>query len=217
MACKGDSPDGAHCSCYSDCPCCYCGKEYIAPVPKIEYMSTKALSPKIKRARELANRLHGQQKYGEFPYVVHLWDVANVARRFGFGGDVVVAACLLHDILEDTLMTYSQLLQEFGPDIADAVLAVTKDQSLPTRKEKNREVNARTAKSFIAIVIKLCDRIANCESGEKNNMYKKEHTEFKHTLMSENLPGAFVLEPLWDHLDDLLGLKKEQRFTYSIR
>jgi (p)ppGpp synthase/HD superfamily hydrolase len=173
-------------------------------------------SKKIKRARELANRLHSQQKYGEFPYIVHLLDVASVAQRFGYGEPVIIA-CLLHDTLEDTTLTYNDLLQEFGPEIADAVQSVSKDQSLPNRKHKNEEVNERTAKNFMGVVVKLCDRIANCESGEKNDMYRKEHIEFKRVLSSGNLKEWFLLLPLWEHLDDLLGLRYPEKFTYSIR
>jgi (p)ppGpp synthase/HD superfamily hydrolase len=173
------------------------------------------MTPKIKRARELASRLHAQQKYGEFPYVVHLWDVACVAMRFGLGEPIVIA-CLLHDTLEDTVMTYNEIEREFGKDIADAVGSVTKIATLPNRKKKNEEVNQRTAKNLMAIAVKLCDRIANCESGEKNDMYREEHSTFKSTLQSEKLPGAFLLEPLWEHLDELLGLK-QQKFTYTIR
>ena len=60
------------------------------------------LSPESLKARELAMRSHGDQKYGEHPYIVHLDAVADIC--YPYGQNAVIIA-FLHDTLEDTSLS----------------------------------------------------------------------------------------------------------------
>jgi (p)ppGpp synthase/HD superfamily hydrolase len=156
----------------------------------------------VKKAKLYGISSHVDQKYGPFPYGFHLYDVVAVAHRFGFEDPIILAACWLHDTIEDTETTYEELVEKFGQEIADIVLAVSKN-GVGNRKAQNTECYGRTAKNFKAIIVKLCDRIANVESGEKNDMYRKEHLDFVRILTSVN-HEAGNLSPLFLHLHDLL-------------
>jgi (p)ppGpp synthase/HD superfamily hydrolase len=63
------------------------------------------------KARTWAISQHGNQKYGEHPYSVHLDAVANIAKPFGELAEVVA---YLHDVVEDTDVTIEQVSAEFG-------------------------------------------------------------------------------------------------------
>ncbi len=75
------------------------------------------------RAYEFAKKAHGDQKrkYTEEPYIHHPVAVAGKIKILGLAENMVCAA-LLHDTLEDTETTESQLRKEFGPDITSLVV-----------------------------------------------------------------------------------------------
>ena len=64
---------------------------------------------------------HGDQQYGDMPYIVHLM---LVARHFTDPKKQAIA--LLHDVLEDTQITYKELVLQIGKEIADTVLVLTR-------------------------------------------------------------------------------------------
>jgi guanosine-3',5'-bis(diphosphate) 3'-pyrophosphohydrolase len=91
-------------------------------------------------AASFAARAHRHQlrKDGVTPYVAHPMRVAmTVACVFGFDDEHVLAAALLHDTIEDTGVDYDEVAEAFGRDVADMVVAMTKDMRLPeVRREK---------------------------------------------------------------------------------
>ena len=90
---------------------------------------------KIVRALDFAARRHvGQKRKGEAgePYVNHLAEVALLLAEATDGRDPnLVIAGLLHDSIEDQEVKYDELAAEFGKDVADLVVEVTDDKSLP--------------------------------------------------------------------------------------
>lgn len=119
----------------------------------------------FKRAHDFAIAAHAGQKrkYTGEPYVNHCYAVAALLMDYPVG-DEVIAAALLHDTLEDTSVTYSQLLAEFGPGVAGLVDEVT-DVSRPSdgtraaRKALDRAHLALT--SADGATLKLADLIVN--------------------------------------------------------
>ena len=74
-------------------------------------------------------------------YLIHLAAVAMevmMAERFtkGFDLDFAVQVALLHDLIEDTPCTYEEVRDEFSRPVADAVLALTKNEALPREKQE---------------------------------------------------------------------------------
>lgn len=153
-----------------------------------------------KEARMVSIQAHGNQTYDDiFPYHKHLDDVVDVLKRFGFSGKYIVAG-YLHDIIEDTALSYNKVKKYFGLEVAEMVYCVT-DELGRDREEKKKKTLPKTASNPNAIVLKLADRIANLEHGGKVDMYAKEYDEFKGALFLNTPKDAL---PMWDHLDTLL-------------
>jgi (p)ppGpp synthase/HD superfamily hydrolase len=145
---------------------------------------------------------HGNQTYDEiYPYKKHLDDVVDVLRRFGYGGKFLIAG-YLHDIIEDTSLSYNKVKRVYGLEVAEMVYCVT-DELGRNREEKKSKTLPKTASNPDAIILKLGDRIANIEHGGKIDMYAKEYNQFKGALYLNTPVDA---RPMWDHLEVLLGL-----------
>lgn len=124
----------------------------------------------VERAKVFATAAHaavGQtRKYTGEPYVVHPIEVASLVESVG-GTEAMVAAALLHDVLEDTGVTVDVLEEQFGSEVADLVLWLT-DVSKPgdgnrsTRKALDRQHSA--AAPAAAQTIKVADLISNTRS-----------------------------------------------------
>jgi (p)ppGpp synthase/HD superfamily hydrolase len=135
----------------------------------------------VERAFYFADAHHGDQKYGNYTYMFHLWSVVGVAQDMGFNEDVQ-AACMLHDVLEDTPASYNDVKAEFGVEIADIVYAVT-DELGKNRKERHEKTYPKIRNNNFALLVKFCDRIANVRYSKEHDkkmfkMYRKENDEF---------------------------------------
>jgi guanosine-3',5'-bis(diphosphate) 3'-pyrophosphohydrolase len=73
----------------------------------------------------------------------------------------LVIAALLHDTVEDAEVTKEELAETFGSDVADLVMEVTDDKSLPQAERKRLQILTAPKKSVRAQVIKLADKISN--------------------------------------------------------
>lgn len=159
----------------------------------------------IQAAQAFASAKHEGQKYGdEQPYVTHLGHVAEVLRRFKFTDEDLQVAAWLHDVVEDTDATLTQIEMMFGRNIADIVGRVTNEPG-KNRKERHTKTYPKIQASVDATTLKLADRIANVEcsvedASKKLEMYRKEHKAFKSLLYK---PG--IHDAMWRHLDFLIG------------
>ena len=121
----------------------------------------------IQRAYNYALEKHGEQKRksGE-PYIIHPTNVAYTIAEIGLDEQTICAA-LLHDVVEDTEVTFEDIVKEFGQEIAEMVDGVTKLKQIEHASiEENQVENYR--KMFLAmgkdirvIIIKLADRLHN--------------------------------------------------------
>jgi len=162
------------------------------------------LMEKISEARRYAILHHGDQKYGDAPYVVHLDAVANVMSEFDFSDSFGLTCAYLHDIVEDTNVTAEDLRRDFSAGIALVVDACSKPKGMKRRESTTRYYPKLKAVPF-AVVVKLADRIANvrnCIQSESGllSMYKKEYPEFRAALF----PGDSQTEEMWTELDKLM-------------
>lgn len=126
-----------------------------------------------KKAEDLVKIWHGKQIYGGFiPYFYHLHQTDKVINAFG--EDIAPSkffktktAALLHDVLEDTQITYDELENIFGKEIADAVLKVTKINEDDT-KQFESSYYAGMASSTMAVIVKIADKAANSKQTLKD-------------------------------------------------
>jgi (p)ppGpp synthase/HD superfamily hydrolase len=112
------------------------------------------------RAASFAARAHAGQHRSDdrTPYIAHPVRVALVVRQnFGCEDEVAIAAALLHDTIEDTPTDYDEIHEQFGPEVADCVAALTKNMLLPyERREADYDARLRAA-DWRARLIKLAD------------------------------------------------------------
>lgn len=161
-------------------------------------------------ARDYAESAHGDQKYGEAPYVTHLAAVVTVLKDFGFSGDLILAGWL-HDVLEDTKTTAAQLDMAYGSTVTHLVWAVTGVGK--NRKERNENAYGKIEERPRAVILKLADRIANAEASAKNNpdllaMYRREYPGFKARLerLGRLLDEEATVTAMWVRLDKTLAV-----------
>ena len=166
----------------------------------------------IDQAKLIAKHNHRNQSYGIYPYFYHIEMVAHIGMREGFS-DEWIAACYLHDIVEDTPVTLGQVKKVFGDEVSKIVYDVTDPSDLFNRKDKKQSVYEKIIKSkekkqYGSLAVKLADRIANVSHSKilgdsKYSMYKKEYPKFKDSLFT---PREFSTAPdciyrLWNVLE----------------
>lgn len=116
----------------------------------------------IEKAARIAVEAHdGQKRKNDgSPYIVHPFMVASQVIKHGFK-DEVIAAALVHDVLEDTGVSEEQLRQELGDKIVEMVKNVTYREDLEW-KEKREDYNKRVIEgSEGAKAISVADKIHN--------------------------------------------------------
>ena len=122
----------------------------------------------LNRARKFADKAHEGQtrKYTEEPYVFHPVNVAMLLLEVPHD-DNMLAAALLHDVVEDTTVSIHTISKEFGADVADLVADLT-DISMPSdgnrAVRKYKDLVHTSEASPRAKTIKLADLIDNSES-----------------------------------------------------
>ena len=141
-------------------------RAYRVLLKSIKTPMTPEDSKSIRRAYEIAVDAHQEQrrKTGE-PYILHPIEVARIcAEEIGLGPTAIVAA-LLHDVVEDTIVTNEQIRVEFGDKIADIVDGLTKldqDENTESPQAENFKKILGTLVSDVRIVlIKMADRLHN--------------------------------------------------------
>jgi hypothetical protein len=135
-----------------------CGEcDYRWPLPSEAFES-----PLVASALDLAYEAHaGQVRKGDdTPYVDHPIEVAHMLYEEGFD-ETVVAAGLLHDVVEDSEVTVAQLADRFGADVAALVDVLTDDRSLPYNERKEQHRRKVRQAGMPAAAIYAADKLAN--------------------------------------------------------
>jgi (p)ppGpp synthase/HD superfamily hydrolase len=119
----------------------------------------------VLRAADAAARWHVHQRrkgIAEEPYINHLLEVASLVTEATGGSDPnLVIAALLHDAVEDQEVPLEIIAREFGKEVADLVMEVTDDKTLPKEERKRKQIEAAPKKSKDAKLIKLADKTSN--------------------------------------------------------
>ena len=117
------------------------------------------------KAVEFASEKHRNQRrkgVETSPYINHPIQVAEVLAAVGQVADLTtLTAALLHDTVEDTDTSGADLEKLFGRDVAEVVLEVTDDKSLPKRERKRLQIEHTSGLSDRAKQIKIADKICN--------------------------------------------------------
>ena len=134
----------------------------------------------IEKAYRVASEAHKDQKRksGE-PYIIHPLCVGIILAELEMDKETI-AAGILHDVVEDTVMTVDELSQEFSPEIALLVDGVTKltklnfsQDKIELQAENLRKMFLAMAKDIRVIIIKLADRLHNLRTMQYQSPQKQ--------------------------------------------
>ena len=126
------------------------------PVNPLKEIDDKDL---VEKARVFAKHYHdnpsGSQRYGNMPYSTHVESVADNGKKYIYyipeeDRDIVIIACYLHDLIEDTEITYKKIAQQFGFRVADIVYRVSNERGRD-RKESNFKTYPKVCKIWRCI------------------------------------------------------------------
>lgn len=170
----------------------------------------------VRRAFLLAYEAHKSQRYNNDPYLVHLFDTYNVLIEYGQTEGEVLAAGLLHDVIEDTPLNYRQVMEATNKAVAEIVYACT-DELGRSREERKARTSCHLREwteqhGTTALTVKLADWIANARrslmgSPRKLQMYEKDWPEF---YQFRTFFPAEQLAPMWNHLKELLVAEERE-------
>lgn len=141
-----------------------------------------ARSALVADALELAREAHaGQIRNGSggMPYIEHPQAVATLLAELGYG-DEVLAAALLHDVVEDSETTVEDLRERFDEPVAGMVAVLSDDETIDDYRERKAEHRARVAAADgDALAIYGADKLTNVSTlrrafGEQGPAVAKE-------------------------------------------
>ena len=146
----------------------------------------------------LAGKAHEGQfrKYSGMPYIVHPIEVATIVQSVDHT-DEMIAAALLHDVVEDTDYSFEDIANEVSPKVSELVKGLT-DVSNP--QDGNRKVRKAIDKNHLAEqnaevqTIKLADVISNSQDIKANDpKFAKVYIEEMKALLEVLTKGDKTL------------------------
>jgi len=188
-------------------------------------ISYQTLTPEdkklIRKAFDVAMDAHKDQrrKSGE-AYFFHPIAVAKiVASEIGLGA-TAIAAALLHDVVEDTLITIEDIEKMFGAKVAQLVEGLTKISKV--QKEMNVSMQAENFRKMLftlnddvrVILIKIADRLHNMQTLDNMDDYKQVKIASETLYIYAPLAHRLGLYKIKNKLEDL-GLKYTEPEIYN--
>lgn len=174
-------------------------------------------------ALAFANEAHmGQTRKGtNIPYITHPVAVMDVMGGMGLASTDpnLVAAGLLHDVVEDTDVTLEEIREKFGDDVAALVASHTEDKGLSWNVRKQQLIDELETGDDRFKMLIMADATANLRSLERDVCSEgetvwtrfnapKEKQRWYYTNVVEGLKGLAVREdtaPVYEEMVKLLG------------
>ena len=177
----------------------------------------------IEKAYKIADEAHRNQlrKSGE-PYIVHPLCVAIILADLQLDKESI-AAGLLHDVVEDTVMTEEDLVREFGQDVALIVDGVTKLEKIKYNNDKLeyqadnlRRMFLAMAKDIRVIMVKLADRLHNMRTLSHQTEAKQKEIARETMDIYAPLAQRLGISKVKVELDDLSLKYLEPEVYYDL-
>lgn len=163
----------------------------------------------ITKAYHFCKKCHeGQHRNSGEEYYIHPVNVAMILTDLNMDDTTIIAA-LLHDVLEDTDITYETLVAEFGEEVANLVDGVTKLKKLKYKsKQENQAENLRKmvlamARDIRVVIIKLADRLHNMRTLEYMTEEKKKEKAIETLEIYAPLAHRLGISKIKWELEDL--------------
>jgi (p)ppGpp synthase/HD superfamily hydrolase len=179
--------------------------------PKLSFTRERPLTEEAFAFAE-AHHAHQRRLADGAPFLMHPSEVASLLAREGCP-DHVVAAAVLHDVLEDTDVERGELESRFGADVSELVAAVSDDPSIPEEEARKQELLERVqGKGDYAQQVYAADKVSKVReirflisqdvSQEEVAKRLRRHRKSMQMLERE-LPGNRLVELLRFELESL--------------
>lgn len=181
------------------------------------YSYTDFNSKIIRDALHLSKKAHeGQTRRSGEPYVIHPIIVASITALIS-ADDTMVAAALMHDVVEDTNYTIQELSELFGEDVAFLVEGVTKiedirdEELIPSSSNQRLISSALTFRKMLLssikdvriLVVKLCDRLHNMTTLDALSPEKQLRISKETMVVYAPIAHRLGISQLKNRLEDL--------------
>jgi len=170
----------------------------------------------LRKAKDFAISKHNLTNctYAGEPYSVHLEHVVTVAEEIfdsiedGFTESqilIILQASWLHDVIEDCRVSYGEVKDNFGVEVADIVFNISNERG-KNRKDRAIRTYPKIASCPLSTFVKVCDRIANTEFSKTSGhgMYEKyisEYPLFKEALYPTDRKLNSDEKAAWNRLE----------------
>ena len=190
------------------------GLENLTAMARTDFVDR---SPLTREALAFAASHHeGQTRdLDDTPFVTHPVEVACLLHEAGYS-DEVVAAGVLHDVLEDTDAQVDELEQSFGSRVAELVAAVSDDPTIADDAERKTAVREQVARAGeCAAAVFAADKVSKARElrlrVEHGRFQRKDETRIEHYraslgMLDELMPGHRLVDALRGELDAMHAL-----------
>lgn len=164
----------------------------------------------IEKAYQVAKQAHeGQKRKSGEPYIIHPLCVAIILAELELDKETIVAG-LLHDVVEDTVMSNEEITKEFGDEVALLVDGVTKltqlnyqHDKIEVQAENLRKMFLAMAKDIRVIMIKLADRLHNMRTMQYQSVTKQVEKSRETMEIYAPIAHRLGISKIKVELDDL--------------
>lgn len=178
----------------------------------------------IEKAYRIASEAHeGQLRKSGEPYIIHPLCVAIILADLELDKETIVAG-LLHDAVEDTVMTTEEIVKEFSGEVALLVDGVTKLGQLSYSKDKIeiqaenlRKMFLAMAKDIRVILIKLADRLHNMRTLQYMKPEKQKEKARETMDIYAPIAQRLGISKVKNELDDLSLKYLEPEVYYELK
>ena len=148
----------------------------------------------ITQATVFAASAHDRQirKGGGLPYILHPMEAAAIVATMT-DDQILIAAALLHDILEDTPITYDELAVRFGSQIADIVQIETEDKSKSWAERKGHTIETLPGQPAHIKIVMLGDKLSNLRSTYNDYLRIGDRLWERFRMKDKNMQGWYYL------------------------
>ena len=175
---------------------------------KLHYLKPEEVN-QIKKAFQFADAAHlGQYRHSGEPYISHPVSVAELCASWRLDAQSIMAA-LLHDVIEDSGCTQTDLVNQFGAKVAELVEGLTKLDKLEfqshaeAQAESFRKMFMAMARDVRVILVKLADRTHNMHTLDAVPIEKRRRVALETMEIYAPIAHRLGLNLIYRDLQDI--------------